>query len=170
MMGHPAIPTLSGVTADSAEEGSAGRVLEGNHDLLPEGIRLGLIVATVTWIWLVLIDFIMGQPFHIFNAMGGVVVFTAIHLALNLVYGIALVWAVHGAVNENSIAIGLVFGCIMIEVAFAFVTTLLSNLVLGNLAWLEVFCGSVIGTTLAITLLSRNHPLLAQLRRAEVEG
>ena len=169
-MGHPAVPDFSGAAVAAGAQGMAGATLSGDHDLYPEGVRLGLTVATATWLWLVIVDLIAGQPFHIFNALGGVVAFTMMHYLLNLVFGIALVWAVHGAVNENSIAIGLVFASMMIEVAFAFVTALLSNMVLGDLAWFEVFGGSVVAMTVAITILMRGHPLLAQFRRAEVEG
>lgn len=165
-MAHP--------TAQSISVGVVNPVtsspLVGKHDLYPEGIQLGLTIAAVTWIWMVVVDMVAGQPFHIFNALGGVTTFTIFHLLLNVVLGIALVYAVHGAVTENSIAVALVFGAIMIEIAFAFATTLLSNLVLGNLAWFELFLGSVIGTSLTIVLLARRHPLLDQLMRAEVEG
>lgn len=169
-MGHSAVPHFSGVAAATGAQGTADRTLTGNHDLYREGVRLGLIMATATWLWMLAVDMIAGQPFHIFNAMGGVVVFTTLHVLLNVILGVALVWAVHGAVNENSIAIGLVFAAMMIEVAFAFVTTLLSNMLLGNLAWFEVFGGSVLATTLAIAILMHDHPLLAQFQRAEVEG
>src|SRR5690606_5476196 len=132
-MGHSAASRLSGVGANSGAKGMGGMTLAGDHDLYREGARLGLIVATATWLWMALVDIVAGQPFHIFNAMGGVVVFTIVHYLLNLIYGVAVVWAVHGAANENSIVIGLVFGAMMIEVAFAFITTLLSNMLLGNL-------------------------------------
>lgn len=165
-MGQPLVQSISSEAMDPLAISS----LAGKHDLYPEGIQLGLTVAVVTWIWMVAVDMVAGQPFHIFYALGGIATFSAIHLLLNVVLGIALVYAVHGAMTENSIAVALVFGAIMIEIAFAFGTTLLANLLLGNLAWFELFMGSVIGTSLTIVLLTRSHPLLDQLKRAEVEG
>ncbi len=165
-MAHPAAQSISiGVKSSPTRN-----TLVGHHDLYPEGIQLGLTVGAVTWIWMMVVDMVAGQPLHIFNAMGGVVTFSIAHLLLNVVFGIALVYAAHGAVTENSIAVALVFGAIMLEIGFAFITTLLSNLVLGNLAWFEIFLGSVIGTSLTIFLLVRRHPLFEQLMFAEVEG
>ncbi len=165
-MGHQAVQSISSEAMSPLMDGP----LEGNHDLYPEGIQLGVTIAAVTWLWMVVVDMVAGQPFHMFNALGGVVTYSIVHLLLHVVFGIAVVYAVHGAMHEQSIAVALVFGAIMMVIGFAFVTTLLSNLVLGNLAWFELFVGGVIGTALAIVLLGRRHPLLAQLRRAEDEG
>jgi hypothetical protein len=37
------------------------------------------------------------------------------------------------------------------------------------MAWIAIFGGSLLSTTLVIVLLSRTHPLAANLRRAEEE-
>ena len=49
------------------------------HQSLGEGARLGLLVATSIWIWLALVDAVVGQPFHTFRVLGGVVTFTTLH-------------------------------------------------------------------------------------------
>jgi hypothetical protein len=139
------------------------------HDSRREGIRLGLIVATATWLWLAVIDAAVGQPFHTFQALGGVVAFTAVHYALCVMYGLVLISVVHGAERAPSLVIALFFGVITLEGAFAMMTNLLATVALGSLAWLGVFGGSLIGTAVAMLLLSRTHPLATYLQRAEDE-
>jgi len=138
-------------------------------DPLREGVRLGLIVASATWIWIAAIDAIAGSPFHAFMMLGGVVLFTAAHFLLNVVYGVVIVSAIHGAGRAPSLIIALVFGFVVIEIAFAMVTVLLSNLGMGELAWLRIFGGSLFGGAIALALLVRRHPLSARLREAEGE-
>jgi len=140
------------------------------HETLPEGIRLGLIVGTATWLWVAVVDVVAtGQPFHTFTALGGVLVVTLVHYLLNVTYGLVLLSAVHGAERTPSLIIGALFGLLLFEVAFAMLTIILAQSALGSTAWLAIFGGSVIGTAIAIALLARTHPLVAYLRRAEEE-
>ena len=140
------------------------------HDTRREGVRLGLIVATTTWLWLVVVDVAMRQPFHTFEALGGVAVFTAMHFLLNIVYGIVLLSAVHGAERAPSLILAALFGVLLFEVAMAMLTVILAQYGLGGAAWLGVFGGSLIATALALLLLARTHPLSAYLHRAEEES
>jgi hypothetical protein len=140
------------------------------HDTRREGVRLGLIVATTTWLWLVVVDAAMRQPFHTFEALGGVAVFTAMHYVLNILYGIVLLSAVHGAERAPSLILAALFGVLLFEVAMAMLTVILAQYGLGGAAWLGVFGGSLIATALALLLLARTHPLGAYLHRAEEES
>ena len=142
----------------------------GIHDSRREGVRLGLIVATTTWLWLAAVDAAAGRPFHTFHALGGVVAFTAAHYALSVMYGLVLISAVHGAERVPSLMIALFFGVITLEGAFAMMTNLLATVALGSIAWLGIFGGSLIGTAVAMVLLSRAHPLATYLQRAEDES
>ena len=139
------------------------------HDTRREGIRLGLILATATWLWLVLVDAVAQQPFHTFATLGGVTAFTAMHYLLNIIYGIILLSAVHGAEHTPSLILALVFGTLLFETAMAMLTTILAQFWLGDTAWAGVFGGSLITIALAMFLLSRTHPLLTDLHRAEEE-
>lgn len=139
------------------------------HNSRREGVRLGLIVGSATWLWVAAIDAASGRPFHTFLALGGIVAFTAIHYALCLTYGVILVSAVHGAEREPSLIFALIFGGILFQVAFAMLTALLATSALGNAAWLGIFGGSVIGASIAFVLLTRTHPVSTYLRRAEAE-
>ena len=132
-----------------------------------EGVTLGMTVATTTWVWIAIVDAIAGEPFHTFTVLGGVAAFTTVHYALNLVYGIVLVAAIRGTRREPTLMMAVVFGFIMVEFAFAFVTTVFSNLRLGALAWVRLFAGSLIGAAVAALILARHHPLVDCVRRAK---
>jgi hypothetical protein len=139
------------------------------HNTRNEGIRLGLIVGTVTWLWVALVDVTTGQPWHTFSVLGGLLVFTTMHYLLNVTYGIVLVSAVHGAERAPSLIIAVTFGILTLEGAFAMFTNLLVETGVGSVGWPGIVGGSLIGTAVAITLLSRTHPLRRYLRRAEEE-
>jgi hypothetical protein len=154
--------------AEPGELAVASVTLSGKHDSLREGATLGLVVATSTWAWLALVDVIAGEPFRTFTVLGGIASFTAVHYLLNLAYGLAIVSLIHGAVRQPSLIIAVGFGFLMMEFAFAMVTVMLSH-VLGELAWVRIFVGSLFGAAIAVIILSRRHPLAAQLRQAEEE-
>jgi hypothetical protein len=141
--------------------------LSGDHDSLREGTALGITVATGIWVWLAAVDAVAGYPFQTFSLLGGITAFTIVHYLLNIAYGVVIISAVHGAAREPSLAIAVVFGVVTLEIAFAMLTVLLSNLGLGARAWVGIFGGSLVGTGLALFVLSRRHPLLAQVREAD---
>lgn len=137
------------------------------HDSLREGAGLGLVVATAIWLWLAIVDAVVGQPFHTFAVLGGIVSFTVLHFLLNLAYGIGVVSAIHRAERTPSLAIAVVFGFVIIEFAFVMLTVLLSHLGLGELAWVRILGGNVLGAVIAFLLVSRRHPLVRELREAD---
>ena len=143
--------------------------LWSGHDSLREGAALGLIVATSIWVWIALVDELVGASFHTFAVLGGVAVFTVVHVLLNVVYGIVLMSTVHASRREPSLIIGALFVFLTLEFAIAMVTILLSHLGLGELAWLRIFGASLVGAALALVLVSRGHPLAARLHEAERE-
>ena len=139
------------------------------HSTRREGIRLGLLLATATWLWVALVDVSAGRPFHTFSMLGGVLIFTVAHYALNVTYGMILLSAVHGAERAPSLIIAVIFGLVTFEGAVAMFTNILVAYSLGGTAWIAIFGGSLIATALAFVLLSRTHPLAARLRQAEEE-
>jgi hypothetical protein len=139
------------------------------HDALREGLKLGLAVATSTWIWIAMVDAIAGEPFRTFSVLGGFTSFTLMHYVLNVVYGTVIVAAIHSAMRHPSLIGVVALGFIVIEFAFVMATLLLSHLGLGALAWVRVFGGSVTGAVVAFAILSRRHPLAALLRDDENE-
>lgn len=142
-------------------------ILPDAHGPRREGVTLGLIVATTTWGWVAIVDALAGDPFRTFTVLGGVVAFTIVHYALNVVYGGVLVAAIRGTRREPTLMMAVVFGFIMVEFAFAFVATVFSNLGLGALAWIRLFVGSLVGAAVAAAVLSRRHPLAERIRQAK---
>jgi len=140
-----------------------------HHQSLGEGARLGLLVATSIWIWLAIVDALVGQPFHTFTVLGGALRFTAFHYLLNVVYGIAAVALIHASAREPRVLIAALLGFFVIEFAFVMGTVLLSHAGLGQLAWVRVLGGNLIGAALAWSILIRSHPLREELRQADAE-
>ena len=140
-----------------------------HHQSLGEGARLGLLVATSIWIWLAIVDALVGQPFHTFTVLGGALRFTAFHYLLNVVYGIAAVALIHASAREPRVLVAGLLGFFVIEFAFVLLTVLLSHVGLGELAWVRILGGNLIGVAVAGSILARSHPLRAELRAAGVE-
>jgi hypothetical protein len=134
-----------------------------------EGTKVGVVVATIIWLWLAIVDALAGQPFHTFAVLGGVLSFTVLHYLLNVAYGIAIVSAIHSASREPSLVIGMAFGFFMIEFAFLMLTVLLSHLGLGELAWVRILGGNLIGAVTGWGILLRTHRLRDEVREAEAE-
>ena len=165
-MGPLGIPALT-AAAYSRLRGRALVFIAGDHDSLREGTTLGIIVATSIWVWLVVVDAIAGHPFQTFATLGGIAAFTVVHYLLNIVYGVVIVAAVRGTTREPSLSLALLFGLVMLEIAIAMLTVLLSHLGLGALAWIRIFGGSLVGVAIAVVVISRRHPLASQLRHAD---
>lgn len=140
----------------------------GDHDSRREGVVAGIIAATCIWAWIAIVDAFAGHPFQTFSVLGGVVVFTTVHYLLNIIYGMVVVSAVDGAAREPSLALAAAFGLVMFEIGIAMLTVLLSHVGLGELAWVRIFGGSLIGMTTALVVLARRYPIAARLRDADV--
>lgn len=139
------------------------------HGTLREGATLGFIVATTTWLWVAAVDAITGDPFRTFTVLGGIAIFTTLHYLLNMAYGVAVVSGLRTSMREPGAIMAVVFGFIMVEFGLALISVVASNLGLGSLAWLRIFVGSLIGSVVAIAVLSRRHPLAERLRCANDE-
>ena len=161
---------LTRVLRDAAEvTPSATAAQTQRHDSLREGTVLGLVVATAIWLWLAAVDAVVGEPFLTFTVLGGIAGFTVMHYLLNVGYGVALMSIVHSARRAPSAIYAVGFGFIMLELAFALVTAAFSNSRLGDLAWVRLFGGNVIGSVIALVIVMRRHPLVAILHEAEEE-
>ncbi len=137
------------------------------HNTVREGVTLGLLAATAIWLWLAVVDAVVGQPFRTITLLGGPVTFTVVHYALNVAYGIALVAAIHGAVREPTLLIGVAFVSFIVEFGFVMIANLLSHVGLGELAWPRILVGTVIGVVTTWVYLARRHPLRQEVVEAE---
>lgn len=143
--------------------------LAHQHNSFREGTVLGLVVATCIWVWLAAVDWIAGEPFLTFTVLGGIAGFTVMHYLLNVAYGVAIMSIIHTAARTPTAIFAVGFGFLMLEFAFALVTAAFSSGRLGELAWVRLFGGSVIGAVVAIVIVTRRHSLVALLHRAEEE-
>lgn len=139
------------------------------HTTVREGTLLGVLIASCIWLWIAAVDVIAGESFRTFEVLGDVVIVTLVHYALNILYGIILVGALRGSQRAPSLMIAIIFGLVMLEVGFAMLTIMLGQAGLGNLAWLRIFGGSLVGLSVAFALLSRRYPLADRLHEAEEE-
>jgi hypothetical protein len=139
------------------------------HSSFREGVVLGLIVATAIWVWLALVDGLAGQPFRTFQVLGGVALFTVLHYLLCLAYGVVVLTVVHGAARAPSLLVFAAFCFFILEFAFVMATVLLANVGLGQLAWVRILGGNVIGAVLTFVVLARGHPLKREFQAADRE-
>lgn len=134
------------------------------------GLRIGLLLATVTWCWIAAIDVILGEPLRTASVLGGIATFTVVHLVLCLAFGAALTELMDGAMEDPGLVLSVVFGSLLLGVAFAMLTILVSMTSLGTTAWLRIFIGNLIGTAVALATLSRWYPVRHLLASALHDG
>ena len=134
-----------------------------------EGVLLGLVVATSIWVWLAVVDAIAGQPFRTFAVLGGIASFTLLHYTLCLAYGLAAVAVVQGAAREPSLLLGASFFFFILEFGFVMLTVILSHTGLGQLAWVRILGGNLVGAVITFVTLWQRHPLRREMLEAEAE-
>lgn len=134
-----------------------------------EGILLGIGIGSLTWLWVVAVDVVTGRPFHTLTALGGVPVFTSVHFTLNITYALVVVAAVRAAERTPSLIIALIFGLVMVEIAFAMLSVIVAQAGVGPLAWVQIFGGSLLGLTALLIHLGSRYPVRALLQAAEEE-
>jgi len=64
---------------------------------------------------------------------------------------------------------GVAFGFFILEFGFVMLTILLSHLGLGELAWVRILGGNLVGAAVAAVLLLRTHPVVQELRQAAAQ-
>src|SRR5213079_1473504 len=119
-----------------------------------EGLLLGFLVATSIWLWLAIVDAIAGQPFRTFAVLGGIAPFTVLHYALCLAYGLAAA-VVHGAAREPALLFGAAFVFFILEFGFVMLTVIPAHVGLGQLAWVRILGGNLVGAVLTFVVLAR---------------
>lgn len=134
-----------------------------------QGLILGLLSGTSTWLWVAAVDAMTGRPFHTFTVLGGIAAFTLVHYLLNIAYATAVVAIARGATGNPSLVIGTIFGFIILEVAFAMVSAILAQAGLGLVSWFAIFGGSLISAAILFGLLVPGYELRARLHQAEAE-
>ncbi len=141
-----------------------------SHSSLREGVILGAVVGTGIWVWIAMVDAVVGEPFRTFTMLGGVARFTTLHFGFCLTYGVVAVSVVHAAAREASLMVGAAFAFFLLEFAFVMLTAILSQGSLGGLAWVRILGGNALGATLTLLILWRRHPLAQEFRDGTAEG
>ena len=141
-----------------------------SHNSFREGAILGAVVGTGIWVWIALVDAVVGEPFRTFAVLGGVARFTTLHYVLCLAYGVVAVSVVHAAQREASLMVGAAFAFFLLELGFVMVAAILSQVGLGGLAWARILGGSIVGVALTLLILWRRHPLAQEFRDGTAEG
>ena len=141
-----------------------------HHSALREGVILGAVVGTGIWVWIALVDAIVGEPFRTFVVLGGVARFTTLHYVLCLAYGVVAVSVAHAAQREATLIVGAAFAFFLLELGFVMVSAILSHVGLGGLAWARILGGNAVGVALTFLILWRRHQLAQEFRDGTAEG
>ena len=153
-----------------ANRPTGGATIPRKHQPIREGLLLGIIVATAIWIWIAVVDAVVGEPLRTFTVLGGVARFTVVHSVLCLVYGVVVVAVVHAAEREASLIVGAALAFFLMEFAFVGVSAILSRAGLGQLAWIRILGGNLVGAALTMVILWRRHPLKQEFLDGMAEG
>src|SRR6266516_5589056 len=145
------------VACIECDRATASGMSPRSHSSFREGAILGAVVGTGIWVWIALVDAIVGQPFRTFAVLGGVARFTTLHYALCLVYGVVAVSVVHAARREARLIVGAAFAFLLLELGFVIISAILSQV-------------GLVGLALTLLILWRRHPLAQELRDGTAEG
>ncbi|MBC7791754.1 MAG: hypothetical protein H7Z74_17540 [Anaerolineae bacterium] len=151
-----------------------------DHPLLNRGIVTGLVGAGSVALWFLLLDVIRGAPFFTPAALGSVLFFgaaspsgvqttaaviaayTAVHVAIFAVVGVALEWSVERMERAPGMWVMALLVTIMMEALFLGVAGSLSAWVLGAVGYWAVLVANLISVIAMGTLLWRTHPVLRE--------
>jgi hypothetical protein len=65
--------------------------------------------------------------------------------------------------------LALIFGFVMMEIWFGMLAVMLAQSAIGDLSWMVILGGSLVGLGTALVVLSRKYDLVAMLHAAENE-
>jgi len=137
---------------------------------LREGLILGALVATGIWVWIALVDAIVGEPFRTFAVLGGVARFTTLHYVLCLTYGVVAVSVVHAAQREASLIVGAAFAFFLLEFGFVMASAILSQTGLGGSPGPGSWEATSSEPFSPLLILWRRHPTGPGVPRCAAEG
>src|SRR5207249_10079040 len=83
--------------------------------------------------------------------------------------GVAAVAVVPGAAREPTLLLGASFFFFILEFGFVMLTVILSHTGLGQLAWVRILGGNLVGAVVTLVVLWRHHPLRREMLKAEAE-
>jgi hypothetical protein len=150
------------------------------HDLLVEGLTLGLIGALSVAVWFLMLDVLRGSPFATPAALGSLFVFgatdpggvqlslgvvaayTAVHFIAFGAFGLALAWSVRKVERLPSLWLLWVLAFVVLEGLFLGVTLVLGEWVLRAVSWWAIGLGNVIALSAMGWRAWTTHPELSR--------
>ncbi len=152
----------------------------GSHPLLANGIATGLLGAGAVAVWLFLVDVLVYHPFFTPAALGsaillgastpdGIVVsvgivsaYTMLHVAAFIVVGVAFAWAANRIEQAPGMWLLGLMAFVGLEGLFVPTVGLLSEWVLGRVAWWAIGGGNLVAVAAMGWWAWRTHPLLRE--------
>lgn len=151
------------------------------HDVLREGLVVGLIGAGVVAVWFLALDTVMGRLFFTPAALGSVIFhdattaaavhvdaltilgYTALHLGAFLVVGLIAAAIVAYAEDRHAyVLLGAVLLFVTFETFFIGILTLLAQWLLELIPWWSILVANILAAAAMGSYLWRMHPKLAR--------
>jgi hypothetical protein len=155
-----------------------------HHQLLSQGIGVGIVGGVAVALWFMVLDLVAGRPFFTPSALGSFLfagatspaevsislgtaaAYTVFHFAVFAALGTALVWASERIEHTPGLWLLGLMALIVIEVGFVGLAGVFGGWVLGVLGWWAVGIGNVLAVAVMGTQVWKTHP---GLRRKLVE-
>ncbi len=156
------------------------------HNVVREGISVGLIGALSIAVWFAILDAIQGEllatPIMLGTSLGSLLLqgeapstaaaflgYTVFHFALFMAIGIAFSYAVNTAERVPSAIFGFGILFVAFEVGWLGWTMVLAE-GFGDLTWLQVFIANLIASVAMGTYMWRQHPSLPRRAGEDMAG
>jgi len=171
---------IVGTLSLSSPSGPFPLLLHGldRHEIVREGLRVGLVGAIVVIAWMHLVDLVQVRPFFTPGALGSalflgadtlgdvrvdwvvVLAYTFVHFAAFLVTGIiASAFAAQAEKTPAFLLAGILL-FVAFEAFFMGFTAIMAEFLLGALAWWTIAAGNILAAGTMGFLLLRLHPRL----------
>ncbi len=147
------------------------------HNSVREGVYAGFVGATGIVVWFAIIDIVSGMPFHTPSILGAgllsvlgkppmmpdtvgfhILTYTVFHYLVFFLVGIILAKIVHESARTPAVLAGTLIAFVAFELAAFGLTTLLSQSILGGMAWYQIFIANVLGAAGMFWFMWRRHP------------
>lgn len=149
------------------------------HNVFREGCIAGVIGATAVALWFLIVDLVAAHPLYTPELLGRsllsvlgpdrgdsrllvVTVYTVFHYVAFMVAGVLATAIIHAGRAQSAVLAGALILFVAFEIGFYGFTALLSESVLGALAWYQIGAANLIATLLMGIYLWRIHPSLGR--------
>ena len=162
----------------TASARSSAQPIGPAHSTVREGVVAGSLGALAVALWFLLVDGIAGRALHTPALLGALVVrspdpiaasegpnrlmlaalYTPIHFILFALFGVVVVFLMHGAKKQPSLLMLALLLFAVFELGFTGLVAILGQTALGDLAWYQVAIGNLIAVLVMGWYVWRGHP------------